>query len=214
MSQAIHTIRTGVRRIPPLKDGDALDSREFLRRYQAMPGLRKAELIEGTVRMPSPVRAIQHAKPDSLIQGWLLAYSARNPAAESFTNPTVIFEDKSVPQPDAVLRLAIGGASHIDPDGFLRGSPEMLVEISASTASADTKSKLRLYRRNGVREYLVWRVLENALDWWVLEEDGEYILNEADARGFLQSRTFPDLKLRLAALLALDAAAVLAGLAE
>ncbi len=213
MSQVIDAIRSDVRTIPPLENGDVVSAREFLRRYENMPATRKAELIEGTVRMPSPVRFIQHAEPDSLIQGWLLAYSAAHPGIHAGGNATVVFDDKNVPQPDAVLRMMEGGASRIDADGFLRGAPELIVEISASSVSIDTHAKLRMYRRNGVREYLVWRVLDDALDWWLLEE-GEYVANQPDSRGFLESRVFPGLKVRPSALLARDAAAVLGGLAE
>jgi len=40
---------------PPLENGARLTSREFLRHYEAMPDVKKAELIEGVVYMPSPV---------------------------------------------------------------------------------------------------------------------------------------------------------------
>ena len=42
-------------RILPLEHGDHLTREEFERRYEAMPHVRKAELIEGVVYMPSPV---------------------------------------------------------------------------------------------------------------------------------------------------------------
>ena len=42
--------------VPLLEPGDRLTRAEFERRYEAMPELRKAELIEGVVYMPSPVR--------------------------------------------------------------------------------------------------------------------------------------------------------------
>jgi len=32
---------------PPLQSGDHLSAREFLRRYEAMPEVKKAELIDG-----------------------------------------------------------------------------------------------------------------------------------------------------------------------
>ena len=41
--------------IPPLRNGDHLTVAEFERRYEAMPHVKKAELIEGVVYMPSPV---------------------------------------------------------------------------------------------------------------------------------------------------------------
>ena len=33
--------------VPPLENGDRLSRHEFERRYQAMPQVKKAELIEG-----------------------------------------------------------------------------------------------------------------------------------------------------------------------
>src|SRR5580692_489598 len=52
---------------PPLENGDRLTRAEFERRYDAMPRLKKAELIEGEVYMPSPVRHGQHSYPHSLL---------------------------------------------------------------------------------------------------------------------------------------------------
>ncbi|MCU0875926.1 MAG: hypothetical protein MUE50_26660 [Pirellulaceae bacterium] len=41
--------------VPELHAGDRLTRAEFERRYTAMPHVKKAELIEGVVYMPSPV---------------------------------------------------------------------------------------------------------------------------------------------------------------
>ena len=51
--------------IPPLEPGDRLTRPEFERRYAAMPQLHKAELIEGVVHMPSPVRFRRHGRPQA-----------------------------------------------------------------------------------------------------------------------------------------------------
>ena len=63
------------------------------------------------------------------------------------------------------------------------------MEIAASTASYDLHDKLRAYRRNGVREYLVWVVLEEEFRWYVLEE-GDYRRLEPDGAGCLRSPFF------------------------
>lgn len=44
----VDTFPTGLH-IPPLENGDRLSRHEFERRYQSMPDLKKAELIEGVV---------------------------------------------------------------------------------------------------------------------------------------------------------------------
>ena len=57
---------------PPLENGDRLSRSEFERRYQAMPHLRKAELIEGVVyKMSSPLRIRTHGEPHENLTGWL-----------------------------------------------------------------------------------------------------------------------------------------------
>lgn len=114
------------------------------------------------------------------------------------------------PQPDAILFIdpARGGQTRIDPDDYVSGAPEFVAEVSASTASYDLHEKLGAYKRNGVLEYLVWRVEDREIDWFVLEGT-EYRRLAAEADGTLQSRAFPGLWLDPAALVALDAAAVL-----
>jgi len=195
----------------PLQNGDQLTASEFLRRYDAMPEVKKAELINGIVYMASPVRAKQHGIPDSLMQLWLGTYSAHTPGTRVAANSTVRFDADNVPQPDALLMIDPGGQASIGKDGYVHGAPELVVEIAASSASLDLHGKLDAYRRAGVREYIVWRPVESQCDWFVLEED-DFVLLSADKGGLLQSRTFPGLVLDVQALLREDAAAVLSGL--
>ncbi|MCS3632203.1 hypothetical protein GGP55_002819 [Salinibacter ruber] len=49
--------------VPALHNGDRLTRPEFDWRCAAMLDMGKAELIEGTVYMPSPVPASGHGKP-------------------------------------------------------------------------------------------------------------------------------------------------------
>ena len=111
------------------------------------------------------------------------------------------------------MRLEYGGRSEIGPDGYVEGAPELIVEVAASSASYDLHDKLRAYRRNGVQEYVVWRVLEGALDWLVLREE-RYERQEPDEGGVLRSEIFPGLWLNVEALLAGDMTAVLVTLQQ
>ncbi len=115
------------------------------------------------------------------------------------------------PQPDALLRLdsVLGGSSYISQDDYIEGPPELIVEIAASSASYDLHDKLNVYRRSGVQEYIVWRVYDQALEWFWLDE-GEYLPLAPDAEGVIRSRVFPGLHLPVTALLAGDLATVLA----
>ena len=195
--------------IPPLENGDRLTRPEFERRYQAMTQLKKAELIAGVVYMAAAVRAKNHGKPHANIIGWLTAYEVATPGVETLDNTTVRLDGDNQPQPDALLRIETGGQSSISEDGYLEGAPELIVEIAASTASYDLHEKLKVYRRQGVQEYIIWRVDDQELDWFRLT-DGEYLPLESNQDNIFCSQVFPGLWLDKNALLSGNLAAVLA----
>lgn len=199
-----------VGRVPPLENGDRLTRAEFERRYAWMPGVNKAELIEGVVYMPSPVSLVRHAEPHARIVTWLGTFVAVTPDVRFGDNATVRLDLENEPQPDAVLfwDMARGGQTRISDDGYLEGPPELAAEVAASSVSIDLHAKLRVYRRNAVQEYLVWRVQDRAIDWFELRE-GDYRPLAADAAGILRSVRFPGLWLDTAALLRGDLATVL-----
>ena len=59
-----------------------------------------------------------------------------------------------------------------------------------------------------MKEYLVWRVLDRAVDWFVLRA-GEYQRLEPDGQGIVRSTVFPGLWLDVEALVRFDLAQVL-----
>ncbi|GBE72978.1 hypothetical protein myaer87_02050 [Microcystis aeruginosa NIES-87] len=194
--------------IPPLENGDKLTRWEFERRYQGMPHLKKAELIEGIVYMASPLRFESHAEPHANIIGWLALYKAATPGVRLGDNATVRLDIDNEPQPDALLRIDKGGQSTISQDDYVEGAPELIVEIAASSASYDVHQKLNVYRRNQVQEYLVWRFYEQEIDWFRLQA-GEYIKLEPDSDGIMRSQILPGLWLDKNALLMGDLGKVL-----
>jgi Uma2 family endonuclease len=187
--------------LPPLENGDRLTRREFERRYEARPDLRKAELIEGEVHVPSPVSA-SHSRLHGLIMGWLAVYCAATPGVQLHDNVTLRLDGDNVIQPDALLRLepAAGGRSQITPDDYIEGAPELIVEIAASSAAYDLHDKLKVYRRNGVREYLVWQIFERRIDWFALNES-EFVSLSTDDAGVFRSQVFPGVWLATPAML-------------
>jgi Uma2 family endonuclease len=64
----------------------------------------------------------------------------------------------------------------------------------------DLHGKKQAYRRNGVREYIVWQVLDQKLSWFSLEQ-GEYLELLPNEEGILKSRVFPGLWLAVNELL-------------
>src|SRR2546425_7376854 len=197
--------------VPPLENGDKLTRAEFERRYEAMPHLKKAELIEGVVYVPSPVRHRYRGHQHTHLIGGLVQYEANTPGVEASDNVAVRLDLDNEPQPDALLFIdpACGGHALIDADGYIEGAPELVAEVASSSASYDLHAKLRVYRRNGVREYIVWRVLDQEIDWFVLRA-GQYEHLPVDDEGLLRSEVFPGLWLDPAALLRSDLATVLA----
>ncbi|QIR36560.1 Uma2 family endonuclease [Tolypothrix sp. PCC 7910] len=198
--------------IPFLENGDKLTRYEFERRYNAMPNLKKAELIEGIVYiMPAALRFRSHGQPHGWILTWLGTYEAATPGVALGVEPTVRLDLDNEPQPDVVLLInpEAGGQARLSEDDYIEGAPELIVEIAASSAAIDLHAKKQAYRRNGVQEYIVWQVLEQKLSWFYLEQ-GEYLELVPDERGILRSRVFPGLWLAVAEVLAGNMQSVLA----
>ena len=180
-----------------------------------MPDLNKAELVNRLVYLGGPVPFQLHGEPHSLVSCWLVTYAIGTPGVQAANRSTTRLDPDNVVQPDGLLRLLpeCGGQSRLDEKGYLQGAPELAVEVAASTASLDAREKLACYRRAGVREYLLWRTEDEALDWFVLEDDDYRPLTPA-SDGTLRSKTFPGLWLDPQALLTGDGANLMAKLQE
>jgi Putative restriction endonuclease len=185
--------------IPPLGSGDRLTRQEFLRRWEAHPEIKLAELIGGIVYMPSPVSA-HHGDMEGKVGTWLGVYEAATPGTVSGHNTTSFFLDDT-PQPDHNLRILpeYGGTSRVK-DGYLAGIPEFLCENCRSSASYDLHVKLELYEATGIPEYLAVLLYEKEIRWHTLIK-GKYQVLPPDADGVWRSRVFPGLWLDGEALL-------------
>ncbi len=196
---------------PPLQHGEQLTRDEFERRYEAMPHLKKAELIGGIVYMGSPVRADIHGKPHGYIMTWIGVYCATTPGVDFLDNATVHLDPNNEMQPDGLLRIDENGTSLLNDKGYIEGAPELIVEIAGTSADYDLHEKLEAYLRNGVAEYIVWQTQERRLDWFRLVNE-EYVPMLPDAEGSIESQIFPGLRLAVNALIEGDLAAVLSEL--
>jgi Uma2 family endonuclease len=165
--------------------------------------------------MPSPVNQRRHGKPHFRLSQWLGTYEQGTPGLDAGDNSTVRLDFENEVQPDLHLRIPAerGGASRLGLEGFVEGPPELAVEVAASIASYDLHDKLRAYQRNGVQEYVVWRVDDDAVDWFELRA-GRYERLPQDDDGVVRSVAFPGLWLDVPALLRDDMGTVLARLAS
>src|SRR5262245_56739928 len=138
--------------VPALENGDRLSRAEFERRYEAMPELKKAELIEGEVYLGGRVRFRQHAEPHAKLACWLGVYLAGTPVLHAGNNSSVRLDLDNEFQPDVFLMIdpKLGGQARISEDDFVEGAPELVAEVASSSVSYDLGKKLHVYRRNGV----------------------------------------------------------------
>lgn len=199
-------------RIPPLVAGDKLTRAEFLRRWEAHPEIKNAELIGGIVYMASPV-SVEHGDMDGDVGGWSSTYRAATPGTACGHNTTSFLRDDT-PQPDLQLRILpdYGGSSWVE-GKYLGGVPELLAEICRSSASYDLHVKLDLYQAARIPEYLAILLFEQEVRWHVLVND-QYQLLPPDADSLLRFRILPGLWLDARALLAGNMQQVLARLQE
>jgi Uma2 family endonuclease len=174
-----------------------------------MPQVKKAELIEGVVYVPSPVTFDDHGRPHFELIGWLYLYCGSTPGVVGADNTTIRLDMGSEPQPDAclIIQPSHGGRVRIDDDGYICGAPELVAEVAATSANYDLHVKLNAYRRNGVQEYVVWRVFDREVDWFVLR-NGQYERLALPQQGFFRSEVLPGLRLDPAALIASNLPAI------
>jgi hypothetical protein len=183
-----------------MKHGEMMTRFEFERCYHEAPDSIKAELIEGrvVVNEPSPLLGAARFR----LIGWTGHYAAITPCILGGVYATIRVDSENETQPDVMLMIdpECGGQAIISDDDYVERGPELTGEISASSVSFDLHTKKAVYRRNGVREYIVWRVLDQAIDWFTLRS-GEFEQLPPGPDGILRSEVFPGLWLDPAALL-------------
>ncbi len=190
--------------VPLLLNGDHLTVPEFERRYEALPEIKRVELIEGIVIMSPPVSNL-HATTHGSIFEYLKRYERATPGVEAGINASVRLDGKNEFQPDAILRIKSGRLARLKvaADGLLEGAPELAAEIAVSSAAYDLHEKKSVYQRCLVPEYFVWQVMDSQIHWFALEK-GEYVEMKPQGDGAIHSKIFPGLWLDVPALLAGD----------
>ena len=182
---------TDISTTPSLQPGDQLTRDEFLRIWEQLPNLKRAELIGGVVYMPSPV-GLDHGEREYDAAGWTFCYKIATPGVSGGSNATSILLDDA-PQADVHLRILpeYGGKTWVE-NKLLHGAPALFVEASYSSEAHDLDVKRPLYQEAGVQEYLVILLKRKEIRWHRLV-DGRYTLLPPDADGIWRSRVFPGL---------------------
>lgn len=180
-----------------LHEGMRLSQEEFRVLYEKSD-LRKVELVQGKVSMPSPVNGTYHGEPHVKLIGWLYMYESFYPNVAACINASVKLDANNELQPDVLLRKK-DGACIADANGNFCGAPELVGEISNTSVHFDSHGKKYVYEMCGVKEYIIWRTGLNQLEWFVLR-NGRYHMIEA-VDGLITSETFPGLVLNVTALM-------------
>lgn len=200
--------------VPELMAGDYLTREEFLQRWEAMPNLKRAELIRGVVYMPSPLVGVEHGTTDSDITGWLGTYRIATPGTNSPRNTTWLMDEDAAPQPDNSLyvRPEYGGRVRLR-GKLLEGVPEFVAETCVTSTVYDLHQKLQLYQESGVQEYLTVVLSKREVRWHRLT-GGRFVVQPQPTDGIYRSGVFPGLWLDAPALMAGDMARVMTVLNE
>jgi Uma2 family endonuclease len=188
---------------PLLVEGQRLDQPTFHERYESMPPETRAELISGVVYMPSPAGP---AHGGALIPAvvWLSYYQENTPGVQALDNASTALYSMGEPQPDALLRILpeFGGRTQTE-RRFVRGVPELIVEVSHASRFTDLGPKFDDYERVGVLEYIVCALEPDEVFWFALRQ-GRLVQLSPESDGLFRSAVFPGLWLDPAALLAGD----------
>ena len=181
---------------PTLESGDRLSPEEFDRIYALCSDIRKAELIDGVVYVASPVRINAHSRPYGRLGAVLHYYADSRPGVLASSDGTVLLADGTRVQPDIAVYWNADrpGTARENEDDYLEGPPELVAEIAGSSVSIDLHAKFRVYERNGVKEYIVWRTRDRAIDFFRLH-DGRFVRVEPDNDGVFESAVFPGLRI-------------------
>jgi Uma2 family endonuclease len=186
-----------------------MDSDTFMAIYERMPEGFRAQLVEGVVLVASPMTD-DHGGPNTHVSFWLGYYEARTPGVLPRAATTIRLGPKNNPEPDASLRLPpeCGGQARVE-DHYIVGAPELVVEVSYSSRAVDLHDKRRAYEEAGVREYVVVDLAGARVHWLALR-DGRFEDVAPGEDGLHRSEVFPGLWLDPQALVAGDAARLLA----
>ena len=179
---------TTARERPTLETGDNLTREEFLRIWEQLPHIKRAELIGGIVYMPAAL-GTDHGGDSFNLTTWLGVYKAMTPGCTGGCDvPCILLKD--CPQPDINLRISteFGGRSRIERHRIY-GTPELLVEVCNTTESMDLHQKFELYKKARVPEYLVVVVKKKQIRWHRLV-GSDYKLMIADAGNVYRSHAF------------------------
>lgn len=177
--------------LPKVAPGDRMTDDEF---FQFAPEDRKAELIGGTLVMPSPAY-YPHEDRQGFLLTILRAFVRHNRLGVTLGSRTAVHLQTGENYEPDILFVAAARTQIVRREGIF-GPPDLVVELlSPGTATLDWGVKRRVYAQSGVRE--LWMIDPNGLDGSAFFQREESGLKEvAFADGVLRSLAVPGFYLR------------------
>jgi len=144
------------------------------------------ELIEGTAYDMSPAPSYEHQRISADIFLKLKIY-LKDKNCKVFYAPLDVFLKKTNNEKDTVVQpdiLVVCDPEKLESKG-VNGSPDLCIEIvSPSTLGKDTREKLLLYEKHGVKEYWIVFPKEEAVFVYFIE-------NQIYSKPLIFSRSIP-----------------------
>ncbi len=142
-------------------DTPQLKTNMSLEEFKALPeSTQPTELIQGELIVsPAPKDPHQRTSMQALAHFVILGIKA-----DIRHQPTDLYLDGNVLQPDIFVVLASNRECILREDGYWYGPPDLVIEIvSPSTERRDRGAKFDIYEKSGVREY------------WLIDTLAQYI---------------------------------------
>lgn len=168
--------------VPP-----AMDGRWTYKDYLKLDDEHRYEIINGELCM-APAPGVGHQRVSRDLQYLFTRFIIKHKLGEVLNAPIdVILSASVVVQPDLVFIQK--ERSGICQERGVFGAPDLIVEIiSPSSITRDRHSKLKLYRKHGVKEYWLVDPANRSVEVLELNGEGEYDLrSSAVGRGRVKS---------------------------
>jgi len=136
--------------------------------YLHWPDDERWEIIDGIAYNMSPAPVIKHQRIVSKLFRRMVD-KIEEKGCSMFIAPTdVVFDEHNIVQPDVFV---VCDRKKITEDN-IKGAPDFIIEvISPSTSLKDRREKKNLYKKFGVKEYLIVYPEDELVERFILEND-------------------------------------------
>jgi Uma2 family endonuclease len=166
---------------------------------------KRRELVNGFVRLMSPVPRLSHQRIImNLVLGLGMKLRDCDCGCQIFATPLDVRLPENGEKEDGLIYTVVQpdicvicDPLKLDERGCL-GAPDLIVAIqSLATAKYDLNIKYKIYEDSGVKEYWVVPVGTNTVIKFVLRPDGKYDDGTVYEKGTVQSTVLPYLEIEL-----------------